>query len=187
MGGVTVTNAGTLTVGSISIREIVNSGTIQLGNAGSISITSPGPALDAGTFDLSSGSLILGQPGTLNSTTADLINYPLAAGTDITTLANNAILLSGGSFGQAGMLLLNTGSLMLEDASVAPDFAQLNQSSGLVGTVLVPEPVIAGIALLSMTVLLRRHRRRSHIFAVIYVAIVVGLGILSPSSRIPSR
>jgi hypothetical protein len=109
---------------------------------------------------LASGTISLPQGGTVTFDTGNFGYYPVAPGSALSYLNDNgAMLLSGGTFGAGGMLISNSGTLMLSDASVAPQFAQLQQSSGIAGTVLTPEP--GSIILIgSAALLIPRTRRR---------------------------
>jgi hypothetical protein len=140
-GGTLLLNNGFNTIGS-------SVGTIDAAGA-----TSPIPSDFSGTIKIT-------QAGTISTTIGSLNDYPIGAGTEISHLDNGALLLSEGTFGTGGLLLLNSGTLALSDASVAPQFADLAQSSGIAGTVLTPEPFGASFACLSSLIVLRRRRPR---------------------------
>src|SRR5581483_1692564 len=143
---------GTLTVSNPG--NILGGGSVAFGGASSIGTltTSTGTAFVPGT-----GSIQFADGGSLSTITGGLSNYAIGPGTELSHLDNGALLLSGGTFGTGGLLLLNNGSLSLSDASVAPQFVELQQPSGLIATVLVPEPAtVAAIALAAMALSRRR-------------------------------
>ena len=179
-GGSTMVGAGTLTLARPYPGGYLNTGTVILGststnlnggativfNGGTLNYGQPG----IGTFQGNglrlqipsplNAPLLLTQGGTISTIVGSLNDYPLGPGTELSPLDNGALLLSGGTFGDGGLLLLNSGTLALTDASVAPQFANLAQSSGIAGTVLTPEPVSASLLGLSSIALLRRRRSR---------------------------
>ena len=151
-GTVSLTNNGFILGDSNSVVHI---GTLTLGSGTTIgTLDTAANSVPLQTNFTGTATLISG--GTISTIVGDLSDYPVGPGTEVTELANGAVLLSDGSFGAGGLLLLNSGTLALTDASVAPQFANLQQSSGIVGTMLTPEPSAACIAVASIGLLRRR-------------------------------
>jgi hypothetical protein len=148
-GALTISNAGTLTLATgTSAAATAAFGTLAFGGS-SFNLTRP-----------MLGSITFSQGGTITGLTGTTPNLAISPGTELSSLANGAMLLSGGTFGDGGVLILNNGTLTLTDASAAAGYASLAQSSGLVGTVLTPEPMSIGAIAMATPFLMRRRRRR---------------------------